>query len=395
MAPFERRPQRLLARQAGAAAAPQQRERVAEPRGDLRGRQHVRAGGGELEREWHAVEPAADLGDRVGVVVGQRERVRGLRRPLAEQAHGLRLLEVGGTDLRAPRRQRQRRHAPGRLAGDPQPLAAGGQHAHVRARAQQCVDERRAAVDQVLAVVEHQQQARVADLGRERPDGIALGAQLHADRGGGLADHERRVPDRAQLHQAGAAIEAGLAPRGQLERQPRLSAAPWAGEREQMRVAEPALELGQLAPAADEAREPAGEAARRACVRVVLAGQDLAVQLAGLGVRVGPELAPQQIAQLLVLGQRLLAAAVRGEQAHKLALRRLVQRVLDHHALQGLHGRHALARVGQQRRELDHEGELRLAQGLPPRLHPVLVAVLRQQLAAVQRQRRPVVGDRP
>ena len=52
----------------------------------------------------------------------------------------------------------------------------------------------RAGLDQVLAVVEHEQQVPVADLPRERVDRVALGAQLQPERGGRLLGH--RAPGR-------------------------------------------------------------------------------------------------------------------------------------------------------------------------------------------------------
>ena len=110
-------------------------------------------------------------------------------------------------------------------------------------------------------------------------------------------------------------------------------------------------DLRQLAVAADEARERdrqvVARAAGAACAcaaggrRVRLparlagsgvAAQQRAVELGGLRVGLGLELAPERLAQLVVLRERLLAAAGRREQAHQRAVRGLVERV-DHHGL--------------------------------------------------------------
>ena len=61
------------------------------------------------------------------------------------------------------RRQRQRRHAEDRFALHPQRLARGGQDVELRTGAQQSVHEVGAGCDEMLAIVEHQQQATCAD----------------------------------------------------------------------------------------------------------------------------------------------------------------------------------------------------------------------------------------
>src|SRR5207253_9215145 len=77
-----------------------------------------------------------------------------------------------------------------------------------------------------------------------------------------------------------------------------------------------------------------------------------------------------------------------GEHAHEAAVRELVQRVLDDRPLQGLNRAGRVSARGEQLAELDEQGELRLAQRLPPRRGPLLVAVLRQQLPGIQLERR-------
>ena len=72
VAPLDRRLQRLLPRQRGLAAG-QQPEAIVQLAANLLDREQLHAGGRELQRQRDAVEPAADVGDRLGVVVGQRE----------------------------------------------------------------------------------------------------------------------------------------------------------------------------------------------------------------------------------------------------------------------------------------------------------------------------------
>ena len=87
------------------------------------------------------------------------------------------------------------------LAGDLQRLAAGGQHAQAGAGGQQARGQRRAGVQQVLAVVQHQQQ-------RPRPQGGDQAVQqrhprrlAHAQGGRHGLGHQRRVGEGGQLHQ--------------------------------------------------------------------------------------------------------------------------------------------------------------------------------------------------
>ena len=89
--------------------------------------------------------------------------------------------------------------------------------------------------------------------------------------------------------------------------------------------------------------------------------------------------------------ERLLAAAGRGEQPHQRAVGRLVQRVDHHGLLERLDRRRRVAVRGQAGGELEQQPEVRLAQRLAPAGRPRLVAVLGQQLAAVERERRAVV----
>ena len=73
VAPAERGLERLLSGDRSTVASTQQRHRVAEPRGDLLRRECRRTCRGELEGKRDAVEPVADLEDRVRVGVRQRE----------------------------------------------------------------------------------------------------------------------------------------------------------------------------------------------------------------------------------------------------------------------------------------------------------------------------------
>jgi hypothetical protein len=86
--PGDRGADRLLPRGQIARPTDEQGQRAVEP-GQHRGRREdLDAGGGELDRERQAVQPAADLGDRRGVVAVDREVRLDPPCPLDEERHG-------------------------------------------------------------------------------------------------------------------------------------------------------------------------------------------------------------------------------------------------------------------------------------------------------------------
>ena len=167
------------ARQPCPAAGLQQRQRVAQAFGDLGRRQRSGAGGGKLERQRHPVQAAGDLPtagrfSSTSAKPGAASAARWMNsRTASERSSSARCAAGLG--------QRQRRHAPCDLAVHPQPLAARGEHVQLRAGAQQPIDEPRAGVDDVLAVVEDDEHALGADVLGEGVDRIAVRARLHAE----------------------------------------------------------------------------------------------------------------------------------------------------------------------------------------------------------------------
>ena len=89
VAPAQRGPERLLAVQRRPAPGRQDGEAIAQSLGDLSRRERPHAGGGELQRERHAVQPQADLGNRAGVGIAQLKARRDVARALAEQTNRL------------------------------------------------------------------------------------------------------------------------------------------------------------------------------------------------------------------------------------------------------------------------------------------------------------------
>ena len=164
VAPVQRRPQRLLARQRRPLPPVSSRKRSSSraaicSTGSARTRAAASSSASGMPSS-----RAADLRHRRGVALGQREAGLAAPRPLDEQPHRL---DCGQRALRAARVRRVAGSASEgtRQAVSPATPSASRLVARMReprAGAQQRVGQRGARVDQVLAVVEHQQDTRAA-----------------------------------------------------------------------------------------------------------------------------------------------------------------------------------------------------------------------------------------
>ena len=141
-----------------AVAAAQQREPVRQPPVDLLERHRPHPGRGELDRQRQAVKAGDDAGDER---LGEPDARPGGHRPLLEQPGG-----VAGVQLA---------EQVDALGGDRERRPAGDEHAQVGRRGDQERDQAGHRLDQVLAVVQHQQGRRLPEQLRDaRPDVGAL-----------------------------------------------------------------------------------------------------------------------------------------------------------------------------------------------------------------------------
>ena len=237
MAPLEGRAQRPLAARQVLRAADEQVERPVETMVHRRGRQELRARSGELDRERQPVEPRADLGDCGGVLLVELEvRVDGagtggeqphrvVRGQLLEAQPGAGLGRCEGRDrvLVLPR--------------EPERRAARGEHEQPRRRRQQAGDE----LDvrhELLEVVEQQEHAPIAELGRERV--LQRIARLtHVERLCERGSEQRRIVHRGEVDEDGAVAQLRPELRGGGDREPCLARAARAGERDETYVVAP------------------------------------------------------------------------------------------------------------------------------------------------------------
>ncbi len=205
--------------QRGPAAPGEQRETIVEAREHLVGAEHRCARRRELDGERYAVEAPADRGDCLQIIPMLNS---GLPRghPVDEKPHGASVRNPGLARLG---RNVERRHAVGALAGDAQQLAAGCQNRDGGAAAHQRFHHGGGGVDQVLAVVEHEQHFPIADRVRQRVGGNVAAPGVEAEHDGDRGGDQAGVRPRRQLDQPDVVAEGGQQGAGDLQRQPRLA----------------------------------------------------------------------------------------------------------------------------------------------------------------------------
>ena len=260
-APVDGCPQRLLAGQRRPVAAGQQPKAVVQAGGDLLDRQHVHPRRGQFNRQRDAVEPVADLGHGRRLLVGQTERPEGSLRSLDEQPHRRVLHQLLGWREVAEVGQRERRQAQGDLTSDTQKFAARGQDAELGTRPQQPLGERRASVDQVLAVIQHEQERPGAQVLRQSSRERSATPFMEAEHQGHRLRHHGRVDQRRQFHQPDAVRVPWQDIGRNVQGEPRLPDPRRAGQGQEPRGPQQAGDLGLLVLTADKTREPGGQIA--------------------------------------------------------------------------------------------------------------------------------------
>ena len=212
---------RLLAAHRGARAAGQQPEPVVQAVDDLGQRQCPHPRRGQFDRQRHAVEALADLGHGGGVVVGDGEVGP----------------EPGGRGRRTTRWPRR----PATATAPARSLRPAHRSAHGWSPAPSDPGRRRAArttsaarrVEQVLAVVQHQQHLPVADEPQQRVHRRAARLVGQAERAGGRDRHHVGIGDRRQIDVPDAVAEFGGDLGRDLHRQPGLARPAGTGQGDQ------------------------------------------------------------------------------------------------------------------------------------------------------------------
>ena len=297
------------------------------------------ARGGKLNGQRQAVEPATDLDDgRNSRRIQGKVVVHGLG-ALGEELHRT---GCGHCFLREPAidiRHAQARHAVHVLAIEAERFATRRQHREVRAGTQQFGHDGRGS-EQMLVVVQHQQQAAVAQGVLERIERRALLRLAHLQHGGDSRRHERRVEQRRQRNKVDAVGEIGQQLAGRGHAQARLADAAGAGEGQQARIgpAQPRHDRIEVRRAADQvihARRKVGGGrvvrCNHGCVqglhRADLAAANGACQRLGCGVGRCVQFGAQDAGALVILAQGKRAPPAPRVEQHEFAMRGLVIRI--------------------------------------------------------------------
>ena len=149
--------------------------------------------------------------------------------------------------------QRRRRSSGGTAhtvsPGHAQRFATGGHEPQARAAAQQIFGHGGGRVDDVLAVVEHDDHLAVADHVGE-PGGVG-----YVERGRDRRGHRDRITDRRELDEVAAVGERDRFGARHLQREPRLADTARTDEGQKPLLGGEAGELAQLVVASDERRQ--------------------------------------------------------------------------------------------------------------------------------------------
>ncbi len=351
-------------------------------------------GRGELQGQGHSVEPEADL--RHGLHVRRRQpKARGrFGSPLHEQPYGGEAAHL--LQARQPTRigQAEGRHSEGAFPVAAQRLPAGREHEDVRAASQDLRGQRGTRVDEVLAVVQHQQHRPSRELCDQRLPAPAGLGELHPQGCGDRLGHEMRFRQPGEVHEPRPVPEVVAPPGRHGEREPGLAAAAGPGEGQQPAPPEQPVHLGHFAFPADQGCRRCGQivpSGPRPLLVLLLdgVGQQLTVEAACLRVGVGAGVPVQPVPQLLV--ERLPASPGVGEDPHQRPVTGLVQRVLGHQGAQDVDGLGRVVSVFQCLAEPQPECGAPCLQRHGRLAHPGLVTVLGQQIGSGQGERRTVV----
>jgi len=253
-------------------------------------------GGGQLDGQRHPVQPPADRHhQRAGLLAsGHAGALR--PGPVDEQRHRVGRVRRRGAVVTGSG-QRQRRHPVNGLPADAERLSAGGQQMHPRAAPQDRVGGLGAAVDQVLAVVQHDQDVlrgqRIDQGPGDRP------ARLPGDpqRPGNRRRHRVLAGDRRELHQPHPVTGSVQHLGGHLQAQPGLATPPGPGQGDQARGLHQRPDLCQLPAAADEPRQLGRQIVRQR--RAAQRAQRRELRLQALRAQLEDLFRPAQVLQLV------------------------------------------------------------------------------------------------
>ena len=373
---------------------------LVEPLQNGLGIEGAEAGGNQFDGQGQPVEATTDLTDNSGVRRRDGEARHRRGHPVDEKLHGMGcrdLLRVVGIDIS----NGERRHGQHDLAREPERFARGGQHVDALTVPAQTIDQRDEHVQQVFAVVEHDEHLALG----QRHDQCVLDrevlAGLDIECGSDGVGDGGRVGHRRQLHEHRRLLEVGCGHRD-AARETGLAHATRSDEGDERRPPHGIGDAGEVARPAHEPCRVVGERTRRRSVvrvgwydeqcRVV--GQDLALDRRESGRRVEAHVLAQVSGKQAGAAECLGLATIAEQRHHPLALEPLAQ---------GMPGRERFEvtdqrRVAARREAALHPGfgecqaDLVEPHGFGP--EPLVVGEVTERSAAPPFQGRPVVPRR-
>jgi hypothetical protein len=229
---------------------------------DLRGRQRGKPRGRELDGQRDALQLATDRCDSSAVALGQVEAGDAGASTVEEELNRLELLQPAPVRLLV-RRTGQRGDRVHDLAVDPQRFTARRENADPRAVPQDRVGQPGHHVDDVLAVVQHEQEhARPQVLDSGDRAGLRR-SPVQSQLAGDLVGNVVCLDDGAQRYEADAVREHPPEVCGHPQRESRLADAAEAGQGDEAGLRQPFPDRAALEAAAHECRHLGRKVARR------------------------------------------------------------------------------------------------------------------------------------
>ena len=229
--PIDRSAHRALPRQRRSFAAVEDPETFVEAAREFGRFQHRHARGRKLERERDTVETASDLAHRRNVRAVEREAGFDRAGTLFEESdRTIRASFVDARELEC-RRDIERRNAVDAFAPHGERFATGGEYGNGRTVGEERRDTPRDFVDEVFAIIEHQQRALRAECEDDGGDVQTLRRLRDAEGRCDRRRYESGISERCQVDECDAVrVFRDRAP-CELEREPRFTDAARADER--------------------------------------------------------------------------------------------------------------------------------------------------------------------
>ncbi len=258
VAPIQRRLQGLLARRRGARPLPEQSEPLIEQSGSLREAISLDASCRQLDRQRHPVELPADARHDRRVGIAEREARSARRRALEKELDRRKGLRGRRGEPGIVRRTSERFQPVDVLALDTQGLATGRQDVDLRRGREDALRQRGNRLDQMLAGIEDQQPALIAQVGEQARHRI-VGLHGEPEHRADDRSYQSGVAHHAEIdeqHIAGERLDQIMSDR---RRHRALADAAGANDRDEARTRQLRRDRRNVTAAADHAEQSVGE----------------------------------------------------------------------------------------------------------------------------------------